>query len=67
MTHRTAAAVHARASLSLMLAQLSQETGILSRRISLTVKQTTSRVQYPCDQIQEYTQTIKTLGQVELE
>jgi len=47
-----------------MFAQLSQETRV-SRQggVSHTAKQTTSRVQYPCVQIQQYTQTIKTPGQ----
>ena len=63
-THPTDAAVLILASHSLMLAQLSQETrGSCQGGVSLTAKQTTSRVQYPCDQIQQYTQTIKTSGQ----
>jgi len=60
-THPTAAAVLTHDSLSLMLAQLSQETrGSRQGGLSLTAKQTTSIVQYPCVQIQEYTQTTKT-------
>jgi len=55
-THRTTAAVLTLASLSLMLAQLSQETrGSCQGGVSLAAKQTPNRVQYPCVQIQEYT------------
>jgi len=51
------------ASLSLMFAQLSQETrGSCQGGVSHTAKQTTSRVQCLCVQIQEYTQTGHLLG-----
>jgi len=62
-THPTAAAVLTLASLSLILAQLSQETrGSRQGGVPHTAKQATSMVQYPCVQIQEYTQKTKTPG-----
>jgi len=55
-THRTTAAVLTLASMSLMLAHMSQETrGSCQGGVSPTAKQTPNRVQYPCVQIQEYT------------
>jgi len=55
-THRTTAAVLTLVSLSLMIAQLSPETGgSCQGGVSLMAEQTPHRVRYPCVQIQEYT------------
>jgi len=63
-THRTAAAVLTLAFPFVMLAELPPETrGSCQGEVSLTAKQTTSRIQSPCVQIQDYSQTIKTPGQ----
>jgi len=63
-THPTAATILTSASDSLMLAQLSKKTRTTCQGgVSLTAKQTPYRVRYPCEQMQDYTQTIKTPGQ----
>jgi len=63
-THPTTAAVLAPVFPSLMLAQLPQETrGSYQGGSSIAANQTTTRVQSPCVQLQDYTQTIITPGQ----